>query len=215
LAVQLAYAGSGAITEPGAEVLVLLHDYAGIPEETLEKAIARAESAFHGIGVKTTWLNYPVQGVPPAEAARYRPRKGQVRLLVRLVPDSMVTPEAHSHGHLGYSLVPADGISAYICGVYAARAERLSVRYGSPASLVLGTVMAHELGHLLLGANSHSSTGIMSIPVTAETLKLAGQGWLGFSRTEAKRILRNLSRRLSDGATAATATAAASPNPSQ
>jgi hypothetical protein len=33
--------------------------------------------------------------------------------------------------------------------------------WGLPGYVVLGRTMAHELGHVLLGANSHSAAGLM------------------------------------------------------
>ena len=53
---------------------------------------------------------------------------------------------------------------------------------------VLGHAMAHELGHLLLGSNSHSSAGIMSGKWRAEELKHAAKGDLLFTAQQAKMI---------------------------
>ena len=53
---------------------------------------------------------------------------------------------------------------------------------------VLGHAMAHELGHLLLGSNSHSSTGIMSGKWRADELKRAAKGDLLFTAQQARII---------------------------
>jgi hypothetical protein len=54
--------------------------------------------------------------------------------------------------------------------------------------LVLGDVIAHELGHLLLGSNAHSSSGIMAAELDREKIKAAGMGRLGFSPEQAARM---------------------------
>jgi hypothetical protein len=56
-------------------------------------------------------------------------------------------------------------------------------------------MMAHEAAHLLLGTNSHSKSGIMSVPWTAETLRRADRGQLSFSGGEIRRMIENCQRR--------------------
>ena len=57
---------------------------------------------------------------------------------------------------LGIALVA----SAYV--VYSRVQERAGV-WGFPEYVIVGRTMAHELGHLLLGENSHSASGLMSV----------------------------------------------------
>ena len=47
---------------------------------------------------------------------------------------------------------------------------------GNEIPLILGDVIAHELGHLLLGTNSHSPTGIMCANWDHDYLTLALRG---------------------------------------
>ena len=51
----------------------------------------------------------------------------------------------------------------------------------SPAD-IMGHVMAHELGHLLLGLNSHSSLGIMQAHWTDRQLRQMSMGFLKFDK---------------------------------
>ncbi len=46
---------------------------------------------------------------------------------------------------------------------------------------ILAAAMAHEIGHLLLGSNSHSATGIMRAKWTRDELELARLGRLLFT----------------------------------
>ena len=46
---------------------------------------------------------------------------------------------------------------------------------------ILAAAMAHEIGHLLLGSNSHSSTGIMRAKWNRDELELARLGRLLFT----------------------------------
>jgi hypothetical protein len=60
-------------------------------------------------------------------------------------------------------------------------------------STLLGYAMAHELGHLLLGLNSHSPTGLMRADWRAKELTFMAQGGLIFSDEQAQRMKAKLS----------------------
>jgi len=53
---------------------------------------------------------------------------------------------------------------------------------------LLGHVLAHELGHMLLGANSHSGMGLMRAQWSSRELFEANHGGLFFSDSESRRI---------------------------
>jgi len=52
----------------------------------------------------------------------------------------------------------------------------------------LGYVVAHELGHILLGPNAHAIVGIMRGTLLPEDWQKAEQGTLGFTRRENQQI---------------------------
>jgi hypothetical protein len=58
--------------------------------------------------------------------------------------------------------------------------------------VILGHLAAHELGHLLLGAGSHSSTGIMHVPWHLKELDIIAQGLMVFRPQEAERMRTNI-----------------------
>jgi hypothetical protein len=50
---------------------------------------------------------------------------------------------------------------------------------------LLGSAMAHEIGHLLKGSNSHSPQGLMSAHWYANELRAAAMGSLDFTADDA------------------------------
>lgn len=74
--------------------------------------------------------------------------------------------------------------------------ERMSKGMDTDVSNVLGTTLAHEIGHLLLGAKSHSQTGIMCPRLKPGQLVMASRGDLLFTAEQAGRIRARLTRRL-------------------
>ena len=56
--------------------------------------------------------------------------------------------------------------------------------------------IAHEIGHLLLGAKGHSQTGIMQFPLGREQLQAMRTGDLLFTKEQADKMRRNVRRRV-------------------
>jgi len=54
--------------------------------------------------------------------------------------------------------------------------------------IILGCVIAHEIGHLLLGSNSHSGSGVMKRRWDRKQFRQAMTGILLFTPEQAKRI---------------------------
>ena len=52
----------------------------------------------------------------------------------------------------------------------------------------LGYVIAHELGHIMLGANAHAFVGIMRGALRPEDWEKAAQGTLGFTNSQNQQI---------------------------
>jgi hypothetical protein len=71
------------------------------------------------------------------------------------------------------------------------RVHEMAVVWELPEYLVLGRTMAHELGHLLLGANSHSSNGLMRPQFNSRDLSLESGQFL-FDAKQARRLRESL-----------------------
>jgi hypothetical protein len=59
-------------------------------------------------------------------------------------------------------------------------------------AIILGHVAAHEIGHLLLGTNSHSPGGIMRAHWRMEELARAKKGLLLFTKSQSHRMTEKL-----------------------
>jgi hypothetical protein len=63
---------------------------------------------------------------------------------------------------------------------------------------ILGAAIAHEVGHLILGANSHTPLGVMNPHWDMTQIRLVRIGELNFNRDQA-RLLQNEVRRRTSG----------------
>jgi hypothetical protein len=78
-------------------------------------------------------------------------------------------------------------------GVFLSRVRQTVARNPGiiDVSDLLGYVMAHEIGHVLLRSTTHSSEGVMRADFRPEDLKKAGQRQLKFTPEQAEAIHRN------------------------
>ena len=70
-------------------------------------------------------------------------------------------------------------------------------RYGQPLGKVLGIALAHEIGHALLPAPSHSTSGIMRPSWEGDALRHAIGGDIAFTDRQAALMRDRLNNRLS------------------
>ena len=82
----------------------------------------------------------------------------------------------HSEFGLAFT-APGDGFGSNL-SIFYHRVEELSARRHTSRALLLGHLIAHEIGHLLLGSNSHSRSGIMHVPWNRSQVERASLGTL-------------------------------------
>jgi hypothetical protein len=97
----------------------------------------------------------------------------------------MLPKDGLPRGIFGFALMPQPGEPARYARLYFHRLAELADGRKVRRGVLLGAMMAHEIGHLLLGVNSHSREGIMSIPWDAHKLQQVNLGRLGFTPGQA------------------------------
>jgi len=63
----------------------------------------------------------------------------------------------------------------------------------------LGYIMAHEIGHILLGSNAHAIVGIMCATLLPDDWEKAAQGTLGFTHSQNQQIRTWIAQRSGRG----------------
>jgi hypothetical protein len=86
-----------------------------------------------------------------------------------------------------------DGKGCY-ADLFQERTLELQVESHVDAAIILGHAMAHELGHLLLGTNSHSRDGLMRAHWEPGDLAQAAKGNLLFSSEQSTRMRSRFTR---------------------
>jgi hypothetical protein len=163
-------------------VTVSVHNDAGIPAGTLRGAELEASRVFRQSGIEVKWLNCP-QPANAEDAAKCRtavfPEYLQLRIARRSLNLSDFT--------FGISYLSADGSGCY-ANLFYDRVAELHARSHMSLASILGHVAAHEIGHLLLGTNSHTESGIMRARWQSGELGSVGKGALFFSDAESRQM---------------------------
>jgi hypothetical protein len=196
LAVFLALAvftSSTVSAEPTASLTVTVYDYANTPPALLRQAEAVAGHVVAKAGVELTFEDCPtVEGGKQNRVCRLGTDAGIVML--KILPAAMSDRLATDLNQFGIALVPATGIGS-VFYLFSDRVQALVAESKIDAAQVMGHVMAHELGHLLLGSNAHALHGIMQAKWGHDELGKLARGNLRFDASQAQRISANCPRR--------------------
>ena len=143
---------------------IVLHvmNYAALSRDVLNEAMARVALIYNAISVRTVW----VESERTADERQNRPLHLSILLLSRDMADKKISLEGLKGGVFGQAHQPS-GRASIFC-------ERIATMPGAPTyfPVPLGDVIAHEVGHLVLGTNSHSRSGIMRAHTNVHTTHL-------------------------------------------
>ncbi len=169
-------------------VSVAVYDDARLSSEMLRHAEEEATRVFDKAGVSTVWILCKSNGEPIPDP-RCQDVAAPTHLALRIVPRAWKT----SDSIFGVAFLSEKGTGAY-GDVFYDSVEKLHRDWNVSLPRVLGHVMAHELGHLLLGSNAHSRQGIMRPDWHGDELRRASMGALLFTAEQARAIREKLSR---------------------
>ena len=167
------------------EIRVSVFNYAPFSPRTIEEAEGDAGRVLRDAGVDVLWLNCLQDGMQSASFEQCIDPSFPLHFDLRIVRSSRNLQGSV----LGIAFFADDG-QGCCADVFYHEVQRL--QYAIDVSVILGHAMAHELGHLLLGMNAHSPSGIMRAHWTREDLKSASRGCLQFSSEQSRRIKSRL-----------------------
>jgi len=160
------------------QVVVSVYNDAGVSANALAEAEEKAARIFARAGVRITWTTC-------SDCDRF---EWPNSLSVRIVPGSPRSTQEI----FGMAFLSAEGTGCYT-DVFYERAEKLQSAWNVNLSDTLGAVMAHEIGHLLLGSNSHTPAGIMRARWESQELNRMARGNLLFTESQSDQMRAKLS----------------------
>ena len=139
----------------------------------------QAAFIFGKAGLAMRWCNVPTGSAESLTDSGCEPPPGPATLDLRIVPRLKVMPGVTTDLTMGFAVGKLATVSYHWIKEWDPRAEAMPWD-------ILACVIAHEIGHLLLGPNSHSTTGIMMGKWSPEALRAAGHGHLLFTPQQAE-----------------------------
>ena len=158
------------MAESTRRLTLVIYDHAHIGQETLAAAESTVSEIFERANVQLNWRDGFAYAAERHQALN-PPPEDPATLVIKLQPES----EAVRYG-----------VKSVCGGIGFPSGAIVFVRSFDPTRL--GYVMAHELGHMLLGLNAHAIVGIMRGTLLPEDWEKAAQGTLGFTRSQNQQI---------------------------
>jgi hypothetical protein len=166
---------------------VRVFNYAEVSPETWNLAQEVAARIIYRTGLETHWLKCSLSSEGNLIPAACEQPAEPSDLVLRLVPVSAATRAQFGEGTLGIAAQPEKGTPGS-ASVFYRRAEQLARGGAASPPVILGHAVAHEIGHLLLGSNSHSPLGLMRARWSRQDLQNATLGNLLLTPEQAEAV---------------------------
>jgi hypothetical protein len=178
----------GREVKPSLTMTVLVYNQTEASAAILAGAEREAGRILGDAGLRALWLDcLDRHSAADLQGLCSRPRE-PADVVLRLLPGP--APKGLQDTLFGITFLPT------LASVYYEYAVRLASS-DKEVPIILGCAIAHEVGHLLLGPNSHSGGGIMHGEWGPKEFRLALMGGLLFTSQQSKVIQAEARRRMS------------------
>lgn len=159
---------------------------AGVDHRTISRAVREAAAILDHSGVELVWLSCEAGWADPTSVNPCRQQTGPLEFWFFIVAQK---PRGKSTEMVGFTDW-VEGSTHGLAGAYYPAAVQLARRDQNDCDTyqILGAAIAHEVGHLLLGANAHSSLGLMQAVWNPVQVKQITTGALNFTPDQSARL---------------------------
>ncbi len=170
----------------GFRITVLVANRASVPAATIAQMQSEAGWVLSKAGISTTWIDCPFS-TETAEANSPCAGLGGTRFLVRLTRDHVTHHGSIWDTTMGFAHITPNG-GSYATVLMDPVEELTREQQLVSQAQILGHAVAHEIGHLVMGSNSHSPRGLMRAGWKANELRDMAERHLLFSKREGERM---------------------------
>ena len=179
---------SGANSNP--TIRVRVNNYTQVSPGILAGAEREAGRILDRAGLWTVWLDCPSGHSTTGPQGPCRKALEATDIVLRVLFES--SQNKFQDTAFGFAVVPVLASVYYDYVAHLARSD--NAEFEIP--IILGCVIAHEIGHLLLGSNSHADSGIMQGHWERGQIRQAMTGNLLFTPEQAKLIQAETQKRM-------------------
>lgn len=161
---------------------IAVYNDARVPWDVVAQSEERARMIFSHAGFELIWTNryQDSDQASPQLSKTGRPNP----LVLRIIPHAA---SSTNNITFGVSFLGANGTGRY-SDIFWSRVLELHAQSNLDTAGILGSVMAHEIGHLLLGSDAHAVSGIMRARWESVELHQIAMGTLLFLPCQEQRM---------------------------
>ena len=177
-------------------LVVRTYEVTPVQTSSWSAAVGAAGTLLDHAGIHVEWVHCSSQRAGDSESgpARCTLPFARNEVVLRIVKQPMAGPRDQIL--LGDSMIDSSSHSGVLATVYLERVAQLADDAHVSHAIVLARTMAHELGHLVLGTNTHSRHGLMRPAWTADELsRNRAIDWI-IPAAEGARMRQRLRRRI-------------------
>jgi hypothetical protein len=171
------------------EIAVRIYNLANVSKQELATAESEAAWLLGTAGIGVIWNVCPLRPDRYAGCDDHSTGNAVLKFAIEILPNHTRRPLEEPMG----AARPWDG-NANLAEVNYANVAELAAWSNQLRGNILGAVMAHELGHLLLRSGDHSA-GIMQARWSRNEVELIGRRILTFTPEQAQQMRRSLAQR--------------------
>jgi hypothetical protein len=160
------------------QINVSICNFGALKESVVRQAKIETQAVFRSVGIMIEWSDCDRGGESQGFIVRLRAD----RPLLNVGPSSLDA--------MGRAFLGKDG-RGYLADAYFPSVRDLGDFHSTDTASLLGVVIAHELGHLLLGPG-HTPSGIMRSVWGGREMRAVGQRYLRFNREQGAQMQRRL-----------------------
>jgi hypothetical protein len=183
-------ASSARAADPSPTIRARITNYTEATPATISRAEREAGRILGEAGLNVVWIDCPLGRSAVIATDPCQQPLEPTDIVLRVLPEH--ARGGVQDGAFGFAVLPV------LASVYYEHAVRLARFDGAEfeTPIILGFVMAHEVGHLLLGSNSHSDTGIMQGQWERKQVRQLMKGDLHFTGQQSKLIQAEVQTRM-------------------
>jgi hypothetical protein len=170
------------VTDPSPTITVRVDNYSQASPAILGGGEREADRILGKAGLRTVWLDCRAGHSTAVSQDPCREPLEATDIVLRVFSEP--TRKRFQDTAFGFAVVPVVASVYYDYALRRAKSD--DAEFEVP--IILGCVIAHEVGHLLLGSNSHSGSGIMQRRWERKEMRQAMTGTLLFTPEQAKLI---------------------------
>ena len=170
---------------PLASITMIVINFADTSPEILDRAEVEASRTYRRLGVRTIWLGSAQDATRPATDSEFT-----IKLIIQ---PRLAGASAGGSRSIMAAAPPSQSEREGSIYVFYDRVTDVAAIHGADRALLMGIVIAHEIGHHLLRHADHAAEGLMRGVWDDDAIRRGAMGLLWFSPSELQEIRKTLS----------------------